>query len=158
MNSDGREDECFCGRAECSCDSSSSFGGISSMSSRSSLNSRPWLMPRKERVPRKIDEARICIVTEKLIQRIERTVCAQLGFAVQGLQGKQSLGMIVDMVRKERSDMMVQLYDDLLSCDGVIAHVYPVICLRHGCESLFHALHHIVTDIMYASLSIQFCS
>lgn len=88
---------------------------------------------------------------EKLIHRIERMVCIQVGFTVQALQEKQSLGMIVDMVRKERSDTIVQSYDDLVSCVGLIAHLYPVVCLRHGCESLLHALYHIVTDLIHAS-------
>jgi len=48
--------------------------------------------------------ARIDMVIEKLMQRIEPMVCFQLGLGVQRLQGKQSSDMIVVLLRKEGSD------------------------------------------------------
>jgi hypothetical protein len=60
---------------------------------------------RRERVPNTIDITRITVVRAMLMQRIERMVCIQLGFAVQGLQGGQFLDMIVIVVWKKRDSM-----------------------------------------------------
>lgn len=48
------------------------------------------------------------MVRAMLMQKIERMVCIQLGFAVQGLQGGQFLDMIVIVVWKKTGlDVMI---------------------------------------------------